>query len=237
LTAFEDNGPNTGNKFFVGSKTETALLQFAKELDWRNARETREAVNVVQMIPFSSERKSMGVVIKVPQGGYRVYFKGASEILAKRSNKYRVVRQDGNYSHGIETKDIDKLSWENISRTIIFYANQTLCTIALSYRDSESWPPQGVTLDQTGKVPFDDLAKDLTLIAITGIEDPVREGVRDAILKCQRAGVSVKRCTGGNVLTARSIATPMRDFHTGWYHHGRTCFPATHSDGDDRNTS
>jgi Ca2+-transporting ATPase len=64
-------------------------------------------------------------------------------------------------------------------------------------------------------VPFDDLAKDLTLIAITGIEDPLREGVRDAVLKCQRAGVSVKMCTGDNVLTARSIATQCGIFTPG----------------------
>ena len=70
-TAFKDDEPNTGKKIFVGSKTETALLQFTKELNWRNAKETRDAASVVQMIPFSSERKSMGVVIKKPQGGYR----------------------------------------------------------------------------------------------------------------------------------------------------------------------
>ena len=48
-TAFEDDEPNTGKKIFVGSKTETALLQFAKE---PNAQETCEAANIVQMIPF-----------------------------------------------------------------------------------------------------------------------------------------------------------------------------------------
>jgi Ca2+-transporting ATPase len=47
----------------------------------------------------------------------------------------------------------------------------------------------------------------LILISITGIEDPLREGVRDAVANCHRAGVTVKMCTGDNVLTARSIAT------------------------------
>ena len=68
----------------------------------------------------------MGMVIKMLQGRYRVYFKGASEILAKRSNKYIVVCQDGNYSHGIKTKDIDEVSWENTSWTIIFYVHKML---------------------------------------------------------------------------------------------------------------
>ena len=66
------------------------------------------------------------------------------------------------------------LAEENISRTIIFYANQTLRTIALCYRDFESWPPKGLHRDDAGEVPFEDLAQDLILISITGIEDPLR---------------------------------------------------------------
>lgn len=50
------------------------------------------------------------------------------------------------------------------------------------------------------------MATDLTLIGITGIEDPLREGVREAMADCNKAGVRVKMCTGDNVLTARSIA-------------------------------
>lgn len=46
----------------------------------------------------------------------------------------------------------------------------------------------------------------MTLIGIVGIEDPLREGVRQAVADCQKAGVAVKMCTGDNVLTARSIA-------------------------------
>lgn len=214
-TAFEDDDPKTGRKIFVGSKTETALLQFAKELNWKSARETRDAACIVQMIPFSSERKAMCVVVKKPDGGFRAYLKGASEILAKKSTKHIAVHEDGNYDRGIEVKDIDDLSRENISRTIIFYANQTLRTIAVGYRDFDSWPPKGIIRDDCDEVPFDDLAKDLTLIAITGIEDPLREGVREAVLNCQRAGVSVKMCTGDNALTARSIASQCGIFAKG----------------------
>jgi hypothetical protein len=183
-TAFEADYPNMGKRIFVGSQTETALLQFAKELNWRNARETCDAASVVQWIPFSSERKSMGVVMEKPQGGYRAYFKGASEILANRSTKHVAVSEDGNYSPGIGTKDIDELSRENIRQTIDFYAIQRLRTIALSYRDFETWPPEGTTPDETGEVPFDDLAEHLTLISLIGIGDPLREGHLDESVNC-----------------------------------------------------
>ena len=45
-----------------------------------------------------------------------------------------------------------------------------------------------------------------SLIGIVGIEDPLREDVTDAVATSLKAGVTVKMCTGDNVLTARSIA-------------------------------
>ncbi|KAI0671871.1 calcium-translocating P-type ATPase [Trametes maxima] len=204
-TAFEDTDPETEQKVFVGSKTETALLKFAKENGWADYKKTREAADIVQMIPFSSERKAMGVVVRLPGGRARLYLKGASEILTKNCTRHVVVER-GSAADDVETRELDELSRDNISRTIIFYANQTLRTIALCYRDFESWPPAGVQAESEDEVPYADLAHELTLIAITGIEDPLRPGVREAVANCHKAGVTVKMCTGDNVLTARSIA-------------------------------
>ena len=52
----------------------------------------------------------------------------------------------------------------------------------------------------------DKMIADLTLIAIVGIEDPVRDEVPDAIRKCKKAGITVRMVTGDNINTARSIA-------------------------------
>ncbi|KAJ7178583.1 calcium-transporting ATPase [Mycena crocata] len=218
-TAFQDAHPETGEPIFVGSKTETALLQFAQELKWPDFRSTRDSATVVQMIPFSSERKAMGVVVKTPSGKCRVYLKGASEILSKKCVAHVVVhKEDGsaeNSGDAIETAPIDELATDNITRTTIFYANQMLRTIALCYRDFESWPPTGVAQNEENEIAYEDLAHDLTLIGIVGIEDPLRPGVTEAVKKCQLAGVAVKMCTGDNVLTARSIATQCGIFSPG----------------------
>ncbi|KAH9905078.1 calcium-translocating P-type ATPase [Fomitopsis serialis] len=207
-TAFEDVDPETEELVFVGSKTETALLKFAKELGWADYKKTREAANIVQMLPFSSSRKAMGVVVKLADGRYRVYLKGASEILARKCTSFvSVMRaEEDSESTGVDTREMDDLARDNVSRTIIFYANQMLRAIALCYRDFESWPPAGASYTAEDEVEYEDLAQELTLIAITGIEDPLREGVRDAVADCFKAGVTVKMCTGDNVLTARSIA-------------------------------
>lgn len=216
-TAFEDTDAD-GKVAFVGSKTETALLTFAKELGWENYQRVRERADIVQMIPFSSARKAMGVVVKVREGLWRIYLKGASEILTKKCSRHVVVHQVGEQQSEdkVETQEIDALSKDNISRTIIFYANQSLRTIALCYRDLESWPPrQSSGFDAEDEVPYDDLCDDLTLIGITGIEDPLRPGVREAVAQCQKAGVQVKMVTGDNVLTARSIAVQCGIFTPG----------------------
>ncbi|KAA1476221.1 calcium-translocating P-type ATPase [Dentipellis sp. KUC8613] len=208
-TAFEDADHVSGVPVFVGSKTETALLKFAKELGWANYKETRESAEVVQMVPFSSERKAMGVVVKTDNGHWRLYLKGASEILTEKCTRHIVVsKEDAQSSKAgeIETEEIGALERDNISRTITFYAGQTLRTIAICYKDYEQWPPKNVRFAAKDEVEYDDLATDLTLIAITGIEDPLRPGVREAVANCHKAGVQVKMCTGDNVLTARSIA-------------------------------
>ncbi|KAH7097377.1 calcium-translocating P-type ATPase [Auriculariales sp. MPI-PUGE-AT-0066] len=217
-TAFEETDPETGEIDFIGSKTEAALLRFAKGLGWADYRQVREAAQVMHMVPFSSERKSMGVVVKMPNGRFRFYVKGASEILTKLCKDHVVVNRPGEQQNqdeeSVQVTDIDELSRDNISRTIIFYANQTLRTIALCYKDFEQWPIAGLD-PEAGQDPYSALAKDLTLIGITGIEDPLRPGVSGAVAQCAKAGVGIKMCTGDNVLTARSIATQCGIFTPG----------------------
>jgi P-type Ca2+ transporter type 2C len=102
-------------------------LKFAKELGCADYKKTRGAAAVVQMIPFSSERKAMGVVVKLADSRTRLYLKGASKILTKKCKRHVVVSNDGAKRGGqdglVETAEIDELGSDNISRTIIFYAN------------------------------------------------------------------------------------------------------------------
>ena len=48
-TAFQDVDPESGKIIFIGSKTETALLQFVQELGWKDFKQTHDAAQVVQM--------------------------------------------------------------------------------------------------------------------------------------------------------------------------------------------
>ena len=44
------------------------------------------------------------------------------------------------------------------------------------------------------------------MICIYGLKDPLRAGIKEAITKCRKAGVTVRMCTGDNIDTAKAIA-------------------------------
>ena len=164
-STFEDVDAETGDLSFVRSKIETALLQFAKDLGWENWKETRESTKIVQMIPFYSERKVMGVVVRLNSCRYRLFLKGASEILTKRCTPHVVVSKNADQQQGpndeIETKAINEFTKVNISRTIIFYANQMLRTLALCYWDFDTCPPPGIPSQSADEVPYEDLSRNI----------------------------------------------------------------------------
>ncbi|RHZ69214.1 hypothetical protein Glove_287g31 [Diversispora epigaea] len=198
--AFESVSEN-GQITFTGSKTETALLSFLVDLDRRNFMSLRKN-EPLKVFPFSSDRKAMGVIIEKEKSKWRFYVKGASEILLE--NVKSIVNLDRS-EDGTDSDKID-LTEENITvlhQIIESYANQSLRTIGLGYRDFNEWPPTGIN----GEVSYDDLNKDITLLGIVGIEDPLRDGVREAVQDCINAGVKVRMITGDNIVTAKSIAT------------------------------
>ncbi|RCH85954.1 hypothetical protein CU097_006847, partial [Rhizopus azygosporus] len=214
-TAFESTDEQ-GNPSFVGNKTETALLQFAKNLGSDNFQDVRQRWPVIQLFPFSSERKAMATVVrmKLPSGKiiYRAYVKGASEILAEHCSHILTLNA-AKYTDtdDIKTRPLSSEDRKRIDRIIQSYATRSLRTIGIAFRDFENWPPykghEKVVGEET-EVPYEDLIdnKGLVLVGVVGIEDPLRPGVKEAVKACQKAGVFIRMVTGDNVVTAKSIA-------------------------------
>ena len=69
--------------------------------------------------------------------------------------------------------------------------------LALAYRDVDR---QSATATSGDSSAAEQLEKDLTLLAIVGIADPIREEVPAAVAACQRAGISVRMLTGAGIL-------------------------------------
>jgi len=70
----------------VGNKTECALLGFISEMgkDYSEIRERITEESFTRVYTFNSVRKSMSTVIPRPGGGYRIFTKGASEMILKK---------------------------------------------------------------------------------------------------------------------------------------------------------
>lgn len=176
----------------TGNKTECALLQFVGECGIQYADVRANAV-IGHMLTFSSQKKRMSVVVQLSETKARLYTKGATEVVLDLCEK--LMQIDGSTT-SLEVAEKDGIK----SRIIEKYASQGYRTLCLAYRDINA------SASELEKWSDDDLEKDLTCVAIVGIEDPVRTEVPDAIRDCKKAGIVVRMVTGDNITTARSIA-------------------------------
>jgi len=261
-TAFENVDEETHQIVFIGSKTETALLNFCQKMggDYMAYRESKY-IKQIQTYPFSSERKSMTTLIEINLNSegiedhepiYRVHIKGASEIVLSYCSHAMILPHPKDRQGEAINQELNEKLLNDFNENVIKkFAENSLRTICLAYRDltkteykeilervkkeieqeekekreakeeaqRENNEVVEIQSEANEKHVIDDetllshpnalkylLEKNLVCLAIVGIEDPVRDGVPEAIKICQKAGVSVKMVTGDNIDTARSIA-------------------------------
>ncbi|XP_037649408.1 plasma membrane calcium-transporting ATPase 2 isoform X3 [Sebastes umbrosus] len=187
----------------VGNKTECGLLGLVLDLkrDYQPIRNQIPEEKLYKVYTFNSVRKSMSTVVKLPDGSFRMYSKGASEIVLKKCS--HILSEVGEV-RVFRPRDKDEM----VKKVIEPMACDGLRTICVAYRDFSSDPEP--SWDEENNI-----LNDLTAICVVGIEDPVRPEVPDAILKCQRAGITVRMVTGDNINTARAIAIKCGIIHPG----------------------
>ncbi|XWS24120.1 hypothetical protein CRYUN_Cryun28dG0073500 [Craigia yunnanensis] len=179
---------NKDNKIeILGTPTETALLEFGLLLGGDFQAE-RQASKIVKVEPFNSAKKRMGVVIEFPEGGFRLHYKGASEIILAACDK--VIGSNG------DVVPLDEPTTNHLKITIEQFASETLRTLCLAYMD------MGTDFSVDSPLPL----KGYICIGIVGIKDPVRPGVKESVAICKSAGINVRMVTGDNINTAKAIA-------------------------------
>lgn len=208
---------NVVSEPYLGNKTESALLILAKERFNQFSTETLEQQrqagkkDIVQVIPFESSRKWAGIVVQI-DNGFRLYVKGAAEIIFK------------NCSYGFDDSNkliaLDRANRDDILTKIDEYANDALRAIMLAHKDFvgiESWPPKELLDSQRPghanpdllvdvKADPHDIKTNLTMDFLVGIQDPLKDGVPEAVMQCKMAGVTVRMVTGDNLVTAKAIS-------------------------------
>ncbi|KAG0198817.1 hypothetical protein BGX28_007790 [Mortierella sp. GBA30] len=190
-SAFEDRDQQ-GNLTFIGSKTESALLSFIKSMG-ASYSDIRSDLNVVRIYPFSSLKKTMSCVVdsRLGKEPYRLYMKGASEVVLRGCTHY--IDSEG------DLKVLDESAHVKFEQIISRYAERALRTIGLCYRDVSRSEFKLLTDDEppnTGMI----------CLGVVAIQDPLRPGVPESVREFAKAGVAVRMITGDNIHTARAIA-------------------------------
>ena len=172
----------------LGNPTEGALLLWLNDQGY-DYRQLRTEAEVIDELPFSTERKCMGTLVRSAQlpGKTILYIKGATDIIR-------------NYCSSI----MGNRSWDEISNQLLTWQNQAMRTLGFACMlIDDNNLHEGVipnlldTIKQTGK--------GLIFQGIVAISDPVRKEVPAAVRECLDAGIDVKIVTGDTPGTAKEI--------------------------------
>ena len=159
-----------------GEPTEVALVEGALKYN-KNKTELYHMMPRINEIPFDSNRKMMTTIHKLDKG-YRIITKGAPDVLLNRCNLSIGERN-------------------NIECQNEMMAEKALRVIAVAYKDVSVLPQ---------KMESNFVETGLKFVGLIGMIDPPREGVKEAVATCRRAGIKTVMITGDHIVTAKAIA-------------------------------
>lgn len=206
-----------------GNVTEQAILNFflsASNNDGQKLIDHKKSAGTIteNIVAFTSKRKKASIVIKTSTG-FRVYTKGAPDMLFPEVRS--IVTSDGSIVGIDEEQNIDASLLQKgetsatgtgddiLNRTVTLFAKQALRTILMCYIDLSE--DEYATLKRNNgdfekEESREVLERGFTAVGIWGIQDPLRDQIKDAIKQCLNAGIKVIMCTGDNLDTAIAIS-------------------------------
>lgn len=169
----------------IGEATEVAIANAAVEINLRK-RDLYYQMQRINEISFDSKRKMMTTIHKIGSK-YRIITKGAPDVLIKRCSKYY---QSGRIEPIFSKRDA--LQEQNQ-----MMAEDALRVIAIAYKDVEKLPRE---------INSETIENELIFVGLIGMIDPPREGVKEAVKTCRKAGIKTVMITGDHLQTAKAIA-------------------------------
>jgi len=167
----------------IGQHTDVALQSFAVSNGYV------DTLTLLQEFPFDSTLKRMTSVVRDDQGQISVLMKGSVETLLPFCAR---------------TLNSGSLSLELVYARTREMAEQGLRVILFAARGAVAGDIVPVDFDESSS--RDSLEHDMICIGAVGLQDPPRDGVREAVQDCFRGGIAVHMLTGDDLQTATSIA-------------------------------
>ncbi len=168
----------------IGDPTETALLNLGRKLEI-NLEEFNKKSPRKGELSFDSDRKLMSTLHNI-DGEWIMFTKGAPDVLIGRSSKYLI----NNEEHDLTKENIEFIHEENKK-----FSEKALRVLAYGYK----------VIGSERDINFED-ENNLTFVGLTGMIDPPRVEVKDAVQKCREADVRTVMITGDHLVTASAIA-------------------------------
>lgn len=179
---------NHGTKKEVnGNPTDAALLAVSQKAKFERSY-FEPHFKFRAELPFDSDRKKMSVVYDNNiENRTEAYVKGAPDFMLDACTRI--------YDNG-EIRPLTELDRKKILSANHALAQNALRVIALAYRE--------VPDDLVHKIKA--VEKNLIFVGLAGIIDPPREGVKEAVTQCHKAGIKLMMITGDHEITATAIA-------------------------------
>lgn len=171
----------------TGEPTEAALQQFAL-LNGFDKREIIKEQPRIGEAPFDSGRKMMSTLHGF-NGKIIQYTKGAPDVILSRCTKY-ISPADG------KTRDMDDKVREAILAHNKAFADKALRVLAAAFKVYPELPEFAKP---------EEIENELIFVGLSGMIDPVRPEVTEAVLKCKNAGIRPVMITGDHIDTAVAI--------------------------------
>ena len=155
--------------------------------------------SMYKQFPFDSKKKRMTTFVKNQEfpNGYRLFSKGGGE-NARLFCKYYLDPNTG------EKKSLDDSISMQIKQSIEEFNKDQLRSLYIAFKDINSDEYENAEKEGKDGKLIDQY--DLVFLAVFGIRDSLRDGVKEAVQKCHEASVNVVMVTGDNIVTATAIA-------------------------------
>ncbi|XP_072424387.1 probable phospholipid-transporting ATPase IA isoform X2 [Chiloscyllium punctatum] len=193
----------------ASSPDEGALVRAAKQLGFVFSGRTPNSViiealgqeekyELLNVLEFTSNRKRMSVIVRMPSGKLRLYCKGADTVIYERlseSSRYK----------DITLKHLEQFATEGL-RTLCFTVAEISETMYQDWlevyqRASTALQNRSLKLEES----YELIEKNLQLLGATAIEDRLQDNVPETIETLSKADIKIWILTGDKQETAVNI--------------------------------
>lgn len=225
----EDNADGTkAISYQASSPDEIAIVQWTEQVGLRLFHRDRKTISlqftgdgriavkveVLNIFPFTSDSKRMGIVVRYvlgddEEGDIVFYQKGADTVMTKivAANDWLDEETANMAREGLRTLVIGRKSMS--TQQYQAFANEySRASLQLSGRDAA-----------ISRIVQRYLERDLELLGVTGVEDKLQANVKPSLELLRNAGIKIWMLTGDKVETARCVAVSAKLVSRGQYIH------------------